>query len=311
MSNYLSVGIITHPVLAANNRSEGNGGTVQTLQSIRSGSGSRSLVSGVTLKRAAYDGMQDQGATMFRRHREFSTTASGYGYASVDADGNITYVDELSKVKETVANHADMFHDLHSRGTMIATKADTKDRNGKVIPKTVKLVGGLNITPGISSTVFHKEKRMVLGLKADPDKVSDGKKSDLNPFYQEHHMTRYVYGLTLNLQKETPESLRYLLESLKGLKAGGNHGTNLCILVPEVMAWRFHNVAGQAGVILQPSVVRNLSADDPATLEPFERMARDLGYEFNAAGLSVCDVSIHEAIQEMVRRFTGIYEERT
>lgn len=271
MSKYLSLLVISNPVLAANNRGETDN-NLQTLQKIGTRRGVRTVLSGQSIRRAIRDSMQASGAKMWRR-TIVPTEDNPVGYIYGDNDS------------PTMANAEPPNpegYDDEMFGWMVAAK-------GKADYAT-KRASYIGVSAAISTTPYDGDKAFCQGLKA---KAGDKGKPDLAPFSAERHWTRYQFLVTLDLEA-AGDRAHHILESLKGLQVGGSHTANLTELTPDLLAWRTHTAPGQSGLYLGAGIV--FSPDEPVDIEPLRERAANLGIYIQVAGIGQ-EMTVAEAIK--------------
>lgn len=235
--SYLSILIVSTPILAANNRGE-NSGNGQTLQKVRTTRDTRTVLSGYAIKRAIRDHMQKAGANVWRETLDNFDPQVPAGYVYKKNEGG-TSTDMVEAIPETAATYDDTI----LFGYMVAGK-DVKDEYAG------KQRAQVSVSPALSTTAWGLDVGFALGLKAKSGKDDMG--PDLAPFTYERHYTRYQYTVTINLGglSENPEAVRYLINALRGLQVGGNHASNASEVIPEVLAYRFHDEPGTGGLYL-------------------------------------------------------------
>lgn len=225
---YLSLMIISRPMLAANNRGE-NSGNAQTLQKVSTRNDRRTVLSGISIRRAMRVHMQKNGASMWRETLDDMNTEfpAGYVYRKGDTSSN----DMNAVVPESPSD----FDDTIAFGYMVAPKGSEKGANRH--RSQVSVSDALSTTPWDGDTAFAQ------GLKAG---------GELNPFSFERHYTRYQFTVNMNLTglAERPQALPYIIQSLKGLQVGGNHAGHASDVIPEFIVWRFHKEPGTGGLYL-------------------------------------------------------------
>lgn len=280
MKNYLSLMIVTRPMIAANARGQG-AGNMQMLQHLSSGGASHTVINGVAVSYAMRENMKDLGAKCWRL-AGVTDTMSGFGYGPAKAP---TMQEGVKGLKQFD------YDDTALRGYMVAKKGSGKGAEGES-ENTIKARGCMQMSPAVSATPYDDtDVAFVKGLKED---------GQLNPFTFQRHHARYVMTTTFDLVSlaARPSAINYALDALaKGMQVGGNHTSNLSEFVPEVIAWRFHTVRG-SGLFLSPADTAGWAVDSPVTLEPLFAKADDLGIrdEIEVGGLAVNpNLSIAEA----------------
>lgn len=264
---YLSIWILTRPVLAANARGESPSNR-QTLQLVSTAQGVRTVISGYALRYAIRAAMEDAGASMWRSRRQ-SESASGYGYGPAN---------EPAMVDALPDDRYD-FDDTALFGYMCAPKAKEA---------TVKVRSAVTVSAALSTTSFGGDYAFVQGLKQD---------GTLNPFSHERHLTRYTFTVGVNLGDLAgrKDALAHMLAALPSLQVGGNHAANASTVHPEVVCWRFHQVPGQGGMYV-PQFTHHVEGE--VSIEALERQANDLGFEFESGGHAVrADRGVRDALK--------------
>lgn len=262
---YLSMLIITAPVLAANARGEG-GGNGQTLQKVSTPHGTYTLLSGQSIRRAIRENLQAMGAKLWRKSRAIPESITGYGYGPNN--------DKIAMV-DVIPENPEQYDDTILFGYMIAQKAK-EDGEG-----THKCKAALDVTTALSLTPYAGDAFFGQGLNYDKNKTQDM----LLPYHMEQHYTRYAIGLTVNLNdlRKRPGAFKLLIEAIShGLKVGGNHSAHLSNYDADTVLWRFHKTPSAEGLLtaLRPGDVEDIQNLD---LTPaFERLK---GKDFRVAGV--------------------------
>lgn len=260
---YLSMLIITAPVLAANARGEG-GGNGQTLQKVSTPQGTYTLLSGQSIRRAIREGMQDLGATLWRRSRAIPESVTGYGYGP--NNDSISMVAVIPKAPE-------QYDDTILFGYMIAQKTTADGES------TAKCKAALDVTTALSLTPYVGDAFFGQGLNYDK-----AKGDILLPYHMEQHYTRYAIGMTVNLSdlRKRPGAFKLLIDVLsRGLRVGGNHSAHLANYDADTVLWSFHQTPGAEGLLtaLRPGDIEDIQNLD---LKPaFDRLK---GKSFSVAG---------------------------
>jgi len=272
MSKYLSILFISSPILAANNRGE-NDGNLQTLQKINTRTGTRTVLSGPSIRWAIRYFMQAVGAKMWRRVVPPSdTNPVGYIYGDNDSP---TMAKALPPIPKG--------YDDEVFGWMIAAKDTAAD--------AAKQVSGIGVSAAISTTPYDGDTAFCQGLKAKGnDKTGN---PELAPFSIERHWTRYQFFITVDLNT-MGNSLPYILDALKGLQVGGSHAANLTELTPDLLAWHFHKAPGQSGLYLGAGI--DFPPDENVDISGLEARAWNLGFDFHVAGIGR-PMSVAKALQ--------------
>ena len=269
---YLSVLFISDPLIASNNRGESNG-NVQSLQKISTAGGTRTILSGYSLRYAMRSALQDQGLRLWRRSRN-PTPDNPVGF--VYGDNDSPTMDEA--VPPTPEGYMDA-----GFGWMVAPKGKAADSH--------KSVSAIAVSMAVSTTPFDNGTAFAQGHKAK----GKGKppRPELAPFQFEQHWTRYQFLMTLNLSELDPKIIRPLLRTLKGLQVGGAHASRMNELTPAALIWRFHQVRGQSGLYMGSSM--DFAPDGEINLAPLYARAENLGFDFKVGGQGF-DFSINDAL---------------
>ena len=264
---YLTVLIVSNPVLAANNRGEGSGNT-QTLQRVTTPTGSRTVLSGYAVKRAMRDAMLANGARMWRRNDDSDPIGNPAGYVYGE-----NHAPALAKAHPpTPDGYAD-----DQFGFMKAEKDKGE--------QAVKRKGACEVSVAISTSNDDGDVSFVQGMKAaDPQ---------LNPFGAERHYTRYQYTVTWDLARVDAESFRHAAEALRCLAVGGSHSSNATEITPDQVLWTLHQTPGRAG--LQIGMGDVFAPDEPVDLSGIKARAEEIGVssggiQSGARGKAIADM---------------------
>lgn len=288
MSKYLSLLLVTDPMLQANARGESDG-TAQTLQTIGKGGRLYTVVSGYSIRYAIRAALEDAGYRVWRHH---DTTGSNSGYGYEDKNGELSE----SMYEAAPASRYD-FVDTSLFGFMITPKtekikkaqADAKAR-GEDIGKggPLKQRSALSMGPAVGLTPYGGDQAFVRGLKED---------GGTNPFTHDRDHTRYQWHMCIDLGmlKENPEAIQALFNVLMYLKVGGSHAANASSWDLDCLVYRFHNVPGQGGLGIGFDAMENETL--PPTLEALTRKAHDRGIEFKVGGNTLCDTSLIDTLE--------------
>ena len=257
---YLSILIVSEPMLASNNCGE-NSGNLQTLQKVHTLNNTLTVKSGPSIQYALRQNMQEEGAKMWRKvvpPTEHNSVGLAYGdnNAPVQADAepcnSLGYVDQ-------------------SMGFMIAVKGDDTDAQKR--PSQVRVSAGLSGSPFLDDVSFQQGHSAVAGKSSKPV---------LQPFQRERHLARYQTLVSFNLKTIPKADLGFYLRALRGLQVGGGHAGNLSEMTPSILAWRLHAVNGQSGLYLGCGM--DFPPDEPVNLGPLMERCRQLGITCNIAG---------------------------
>lgn len=272
---YLTLLIISNPLVASNNRGE-NEGNMQTLQKLKTREGMRTILSGYAIKRAIRDSMQAGGAAMWRKVLDNpKDNPAGYGYGPKDA---AAMVDAVPKLPTD-------YDDTICFGYMIAKKGESED--------AAKQRGNVEVSNAVSTTPYDGDTTFTQGLKA--------KDGQLAPFASEKHYTRYQYTLTANLRTlaAREKALGFCLRALLSLRVGGSHASNASEVTPAVLVWRFHDAPGRGGLYLGAGV--DFLPDAPVDLAPLGVHCTNLGVtDYTVAGIGM-KLSVAEGVEAIIR----------
>lgn len=270
---YLTILFVSNPVLAANNRGEGEG-NLQTLQKVNTPRGQRTMLSGYSIKRAIRHSMQCQGARMYRKVVE-PTEDNPAGY---------TYGDNNSPTMADATPNTPQGYDDGAFGYMAAPKG--------TLAQASKIVGAVEVSPALSTTLYQHDTRFTQGLKAA--------EPHLSPFSSEIHYTRYQYTVTANIPDAKKKGFNFelFLKALLYLCVGGNHSSNASEVSPEVMAYRFHKAPGRGGLYLGAGI--DFAPDEAVTLTPLQARCASLGInDYKVAGTG-CDTNVPDALDDIL-----------
>lgn len=277
MKNYLTIHIVTQPLLATNARGEGTG-NVQVLQKITTAQGPLTVLSGYALKYAIRAALEDMGRDVWRR-RNIHPTPAGYGY------GPSKMVLMKDAVPSSWTDHVDLLG-----GYMLVGKNEADGKNLSRIQRAK-----YQVSDAISTTVFQGDLGFGQGMVAGS--------SDLMPFSYERHYTRYQFVVTFNLaEAQKAHRLNFVtdhIETLMELQVGGNQASHQSTLVPASLCWRWHNEPGRSGLFVGADKSQVWQPNKPLTLAPLEQQAADLGITFERGGKEVSDLSIREALDRI------------
>lgn len=260
MTSYITILVLTCPILASNNAGETEG-NVQTLQAIRSPKGERSVLSGYSIRYGLRDGMQALGANVWRK-----VTDEGYRYGDNDSASMLEGGSPVGYADGAFGHMAAMSN----------SKKNKQDEGGDE-QSTVKLPSAVFVSSAISTSLFKHDRAFVLGRKED---------GTPNPFGRERHYTRYQFTITINIKDAAKKGLDLdrLFTVLRSFRVGGSHAANATEMIPEVIAWRFHNTPG-SGLYLSPGT--DISPDGEIDLSPLTKRAENIGVSFEVAGTGV------------------------
>lgn len=273
---YLTLLVVTRPVLASNARGEGNGGNGQNLQKISTPDGVRTVINGFSIRYSIRAAMLAEGAAMWRQHDANPETKAHSGY---------TYGPENKQaMKDALPENYTDYDDTLAFGFMVAESGNTE--------RASKKRGALQVSPAVSTTPYSGDTGFTRGLNATKDQ--------LQPFTYERHYTRYQYTVTANLRDfaKRPQALQNILNALASLQVGGSHSANASSLIPEMLVWRFHKTPGQGGLYFAGGI--DYAVEDAPTLDLIRQRCQDLGITFSAAGVAVSDRTIADGLSSIL-----------
>lgn len=262
---YLTVLIVSNPVLAANNRGEGQG-NLQTLQRITTDKGSRTVLSGYAIKHAVRDAMIANGARMWR-HNDDNPIKNPAGY---------TYGDNASLTIKGASPPDPTGYADAQFGFMKAEKGE----------QTPKMKGAFEVSHALSTTDDPGDIAFVQGLKAAEPQII--------PFGAERHYTRYQYTLTWDLSRVDAESFQYAAEAPRCLAVGGSHSSNATEITPDQLLWTLHKVPGRAGLHIGMGDI--FPPDEPVDLSFIKRKAEEIGVSVGGIQMGIRGIAIAEMI---------------
>ena len=204
MSQHLFATIVTPTAVAANNRGEGDGSNLSTLQKITRGNDQYTTVSAEAIRWAYREYFQNLKETEV--NRTFDPEQDRYHLKSESYDSE-TYIDD------------DLF------GYMDAKKgSDNKDA-------TTKRRGALEVSRAISLDPYWGD--IAFGSKG-------GEKGKTSIHNTEVHCSAYQYTLALTPESlKKPERASWLLDAIPAIKhVGGNHSRFLYEFRPESLVIR-------------------------------------------------------------------------
>ena len=208
MTQYIFATIITPTAVAANNRGEGDGSTLSTLQKITRGNDQYTTVSADAIRWGYREYFQNTQPDKVNRTFEFDPKKNEevYKYKNESYDAE-KYIDD------------DLFGFMNAK----------KDKNNK--NATVKRRGALEVTRAISLDPFWSD--VIFSSKG-------GERDNKSIHNTEVHCTAYQYTLAL-----TPNSLKdsirakLLLDAIPAIRhVGGNHSRFLYEFRPESIVLR-------------------------------------------------------------------------
>jgi CRISPR-associated autoregulator DevR family len=250
---YLTLLILSYPIIASNNRGEGET-NLSTLQKVRTREGEFTIESGYSIKWASRYRMQQDGSPDPLWRNVVGPTKDNPAGFLYGPDSNPVMAKAMPK------DAAD-YDDTLLFGYMSAEKnTDTY---------ASKKAGNVEVSPAISTTPYDGDTSFILGVKAA--------NSERCPTSAERHFTRYQYTVTANIGelKARPPCFARFLNTLRGLRVGGSHGSNASELIPEIIAWRWHREPGQGGLYLGFNGAQ--APDGKIDLSPLNNRIKNLG----------------------------------
>lgn len=204
MSQHIFVTAVTPTAVAANNRGEGDGSTLSTLQKITKGNDQYTTVSADAIRWGYREYLQNSQPDNV--NRTFDAEADQYNIKDEKYNAK-TFIDD------------DLF------GFMDAKK-DKDNKNA-----TTKRRGALEVSRAISLDPYWGD--IVFGSKG-------GKKDNKSIHNTEVHCTAYQYTMALTPSSlKDPERAKFLLDAIPGIKhVGGNHARFLYEFRPESIVIR-------------------------------------------------------------------------
>lgn len=204
MSTHLFATIVTPTAVAANNRGEGDGSTLSTLQTITRGNDQYTTVSADAIRWALREYLQQHNESAV--NRTFDPDFDRY-----------TFKDEKCS--------AELFIDDDLFGYMDAKK----DKNNK--NATVKRRGAVEVCRAISLDPYWGD--VAFGSKG-------GEKGNTSIHQTQMHLTAYQYTVALTpASLKQPDRAALFLDALVGIRhVGGNHSRFLFEFRPESVVFR-------------------------------------------------------------------------
>lgn len=246
---YLTILLVSNPVLAANNRGEG-GDNHQTLQQITTPTGTRTVLSGAAIKRAIRDAMIANGANLWRRNDTSDPVGNPAGYIY----GTNNSPSMAKATPPTPAGYAD-----DQFGFMRAEKG-----KGEQIAKKK---GAFEASVAISTSNYEGDIAFNQGLKVA--------EAQLNPYTSDRHFTRYQFTVTWDLAQVDAESFAHTVQALRCLAVGGSHSSNATEITPDRILWCLHKTPGRAG--LQVGIGDVFPPDEEVNLMSVYTRAKEIG----------------------------------
>lgn len=275
MSKHLFITVVTPTAVAANNRGEGDGSTLSTLQKITRGIDQYSTVSGEAIRWAYREYLQKYQPDGV--NRTFDPEKDEYNIKD-EVYNPQTYIDD------------DLFGFMDAK----------KDKNNK--NATTKRRGALEVSRAISLDPYWGD--IVFGSKG-------GEKNKTSIHNTEVHCTAYQYTLALTPESlKQPERANLLLDAIPAIQhVGGNHARFLYDFRPESMVIRITEEASpwimdcfkrSGDSVACPRLVRLVEVEDilPDELILAGEIAdTPYGEQLKSLGVTVCR-GIKEAIAE-------------
>jgi CRISPR-associated protein Cst2 len=204
MTQHIFITVVTPTAVAANNRGEGDGSTLSTLQKITRGNDQYTTVSADAIRWGYRECLQNSQPD--KVNRTFDPEADKYNIKDEKYNAE-TYIDD------------DLF------GFMDAKK-DKDNKNA-----TTKRRGVLEVSRAISLDPFWSD--IIFGSKG-------GEKGKTSIHNTEVHCTAYQYTLTLTPSSlKDPDRAKLLLDAIPAIKhVGGNHARFLYEFRPESIVIR-------------------------------------------------------------------------
>ncbi len=212
MTRHIFTTIVTPTAIAANNRGEGDGSTLSTLQKITKGNDQYTTVSAEAIRWAYREYFQHTKESEV--NRTFDPDEDEYNVKG-----------EKTKDKESPIYNATKYLDDDLFGYMDAKKGSNNEN------ATKKRRGALEVSRAISLDPYWGD--IIFGSKG-------GKKDNKSIHNTEVHCTAYQYTLALTPSSlKDPERAKLLLDAIPAIKhVGGNHARFLYEFRPESIAIR-------------------------------------------------------------------------
>jgi len=312
MKKYLTLTIVTYPVLNSNTRGKGVGNH-STLQVVTTADGVHTLSSSYAFKYGVRARMADEGAEVWRHivvPELASETASYFGYGA----------EKKRSMLESVPEDICRYDDTILFGFMAAAKEDasaevvsdapaTKGKGNKpkatTPQKNISRIarGACSITPGLSTTLYQDDVAFAQGHILPKDG-----KTDLCPFTYERHYTRYVYTVCLDIETlmKRPSAIINFLRALQGIQVGGNQSSNRCEFVPEIILWTQHD-SPSAGLHIDLNRVKDFPLGEDLGekhLAGMREKCKNIGLTFEVAGGP--GPSVHETLTRIIPNRLGV-----
>lgn len=280
MSQHIFATIVTPTAIAANNRGEGDGSTLSTLQKITFGNDQYTTVSAEAIRWAYREYLQNIRESEI--NRTFDVNQDKYNIKG-------------EKDKKTATYNAANYIDDDLFGYMDAKKgADNKD-------DTKKRRGNLEVSRAISLDPYWGD--IAFGSKG-------GEKNKTSIHSTEVHRTAYQYTIALTPQNlEKPERATLALDAIAAVRhVGGNHSRFLYEFRPESIVIRITNDPSPwimncferlGDAVGCSELIRLIEAKDVDSTELIvggKISKTPLGENLKQAGVKVCD-GIKETIE--------------
>lgn len=294
MSKHLFATIVTPTAIAANNRGEGDGSTLSTLQKITFGNDQYTTVSAEAIRWAFREYLQN--IKEMEVNRTFNPDADEYNLKGEKYPKGVTY-------------NAQTYIDDDLFGYMDAKKGSDNENNTK------KRRGALEVSRAISLDPYWGD--IAFGS-------TGGQKGKTSIHSTEVHRTAYQYTIAL-----TPESLKkqerviLALDAIAAIRhVGGNHSRFLYEFRPESIVIRITNDPSpwimncfkrSGDAVGCPELIRLINAKDIDSQELIvggKISKTPYAESLKQANVKVCD-GVKEAIQISKQRLAEIKEEVT
>lgn len=287
MSQHIFATIVTPTAIAANNRGEGDGSTLSTLQKITFGNDQYTTVSAEAIRWAYREYLQNIRESEI--NRTFDVNQDKYNIKG-------------EKDKKTATYNAANYIDDDLFGYMDAKKgADNKD-------DTKKRRGNLEVSRAISLDPYWGD--IAFGSKG-------GEKNKTSIHSTEVHRTAYQYTIALTPENlEKPERATLALDAIAAVRhVGGNHSRFLYEFRPESIVIRitedpspwimncFERLGDAVGCSELIRLIEAKDVDSTELIVGGKISKTPYGENLKQAGVKVCD-GIKETIQIAKQRLT-------
>lgn len=287
MSQHIFATIVTPTAIAANNRGEGDGSTLSTLQKITFGNDQYTTVSAEAIRWGYREHLQNT------RESEINRTFD------VNQD---KYIIKGEKDKKSATYNAANYIDDDLFGYMDAKKGKDNENDTK------KRRGNLEVSRAISLDPFWGD--IAFGSKG-------GEKNKTSIHSTEEHCTAYQYTIALTPENlEKPERATLILDAIAAVRhVGGNHSRFLYEFRPESIViritddpspWIMNCFERSGGTVGCSELIRLIEAKDVDSTELIvggKISKTPYGENLQQSGVKVCD-GIKETIQIAKQRLT-------